>query len=221
MKKALSLISVLVIAAGALVSCGSKKSSSSDKEATRSEDKVEQGIIGTWLPSGDTLKAMMDDLGSGMTMEKAEIVFDEKNMTMNASVDASDIIYVTADGVNLSGENFDREYDGEVLSVVIEGQEVASFERMGAPDKENIYGKYTNDEMGFVEGGEIYFEFVEEGVSYMVISQSSEYTYDEEAGTVTVVDADGEEEVSSVKIDGNNMTVEDQEGKIETFTRAD
>ena len=103
----------------------------------------------------------------------------------------------------------------------IEGQEVASFERMGAPDKENIYGKYTNDEMGFVEGGEIYFEFVEEGVSYMVISQSSEYTYDEEAGTVTVVDADGEEEVSSVKFDGNNMTVEDQEGKIETFTRAD
>ncbi len=221
MKKALSLISVLLITAGALVSCGNKKASSSDKEETRSEDQAEQGIIGTWVPSGDTLKAMMDDLGGGMVMEKAEIVFDEKNMTMNASIDASDIIYITDDGVNLSGQNFDREYDGEVLSVLIEGQEVASFERMGDPDKENIYGKYINNEMGSVEGGEMYFEFAEEGVSYMVVTQSNEYTYDEEAGTVTVVDIDGEEEVSTVKIDGNNMTVEDQEGKIETFTRAD
>ena len=102
MKKTLSLISVLVLAAGALVSCGDKESSS-DKDDKKSEKKAEQGIIGTWVPTGETLEAMKEDIGGGMVVDKAEIVFDEKNMTMNASVDASDLMCLTDDGFNLSG----------------------------------------------------------------------------------------------------------------------
>lgn len=221
MKKTLSLISVLVLAAGALVSCGDKESSS-DKDDKKSEKKAEQGLIGTWVPTGETLEAMKEDLGGGMVVDKAEIVFDEKNMTMNASVDASDLMCLTDDGFNLSGMDCDIEYDGEVISILMEGEEVASFERIGDPDKDNIYGKYMNEEMSSgMEGPEMYFEFIDDGVSYMVISQSQEYTYDEEAGTVTVIDVDGEEEVSKVEFDGDDMTVTDPEGTIETYTRAE
>ena len=220
MKKALSLISVLVLAAGTLVSCGSKDSSS-EKDDKKSTKKEEEGIIGTWVPTGETLEAMKDDLGGGIAMENAEIVFDEKNMTINASVDASEIMYLTDDGFNLSGQECDVEYDGEVLTLLIEGEEVASYERIGDPDEDNMYGKYTNSELAsLMEGQEMYFEFVDEGVSYMVISQSNEYTYDEATGTVTVVDIDGEEEVSTVKFDGDDMTVTDSDGVVETYTRA-
>ena len=208
MKKALSLVSVLVLAAGALVSCGSKDSSS-EKDDKKSTKKAEEGIIGTWVPTGETLEEMKEDLGGGMVMEEAEIVFDEKNMTINASVDASELMYLTDDGFNLSGQECDVEYDGEVLTLLIEGEEVASYERIGDPDEDNMYGKYINS------------EFVEEGVSYMAISQSNEYTYDKEAGTVTVVDTDGEEEVSKVEFDGDDLTVTDPDGVVQTYTRAE
>lgn len=221
MKKAISLVSVLVLAAGALVSCGSKDSSS-EKDDKKSTKKAEEGIIGTWVPTGETLEEMKEDLGGGMVMEEAEIVFDEKNMTINASVDASELMYLTDDGFNLSGQECDVEYDGEVLTLLIEGEEVASYERIGDPDEDNMYGKYINSEMAeLMEGPEMYFEFVEEGVSYMVISQSNEYTYDKEAGTVTVVDTDGEEEVSKVEFDGDDLTVTDPDGVVQTYTRAE
>ena len=153
MKKALSLISVLVLAAGTLVSCGSKDSSS-EKDDKKSTKKEEEGIIGTWVPTGETLEAMKDDLGGGIAMENAEIVFDEKNMTINASVDASEIMYLTDDGFNLSGQECDVEYDGEVLTLLIEGEEVASYERIGDPDEDNMYGKYTNSELASLMEGQ-------------------------------------------------------------------
>ena len=220
MKKALSLISVLVLSAGAFVSCGDNNDSS-DKDDKKSKKKEEKGVIGTWVPSGETLEEMQSDLG-GMSIEKAEVIFDEDTMTVEMSIEASDLMYLTDDSFNLSGQDCDFEYDGEILTVVMEGQEVASFERIDEADEDDVYGKYINEEMSLgSDEGEMYFDFVEDGVSYMVISQGQEYTYDEEEGTVTIIDSDGEEVVSTVEFDGDDMTVTDPDGVVETYTRAE
>ena len=55
----------------------------------------------------------------------------------------------------------------------------------------------------------------------MIMSQKQEYTYDEKAGKITTTDSEGEEEESTVKIDGDTLTVTDSDGKVETYSRED
>ncbi len=219
MKKTLSFISVLVLVTGAFVSCGDKEDKGSSE---KKEKKAEKGIVGTWVPSGDTLEEMEKEFSGGMSVESAELVITETEMSMNASINASDLFCVTDDGFNLSGQSFDMEYDGEVITVVAEGQELAEFERVDDPDEDNVYGKYKNDEMSDIaSGGEMIFDFAESGVSYMIISMKEEYTYDEETSKITTTDADGETEEVEYKVDGDTLTITDEDGKVETFTRAE
>ncbi len=217
MKKALSFMSVLVLVTGSFVSCGDKEDKgSSEKE----EKKTDKGIVGTWIPSGDTLEEMQKDMGGGMKLEKAEIKITENDITLNASVDSSELLCVTDDGFNLSGQSFDKEYDGEVITIIAGDQAVAEFNRVDDPDENNIYGKYKNEEMsGIASGGEMIFDFIESGVSYMIMSEKQEYTYDEESGKMITTDSDGEEEEATVKIDGDTLIVTDEEGKVETYSR--
>ena len=218
MKKALSFMSVLVLVTGSFVSCGDKEDKgSSEKE----EKKTDKGIVGTWIPSGDTLEEMQKDMGGGMKLEKAEIKITENDITLNASVDSSELFCVTDDGFIINGQSFDMEYDGEVITITADGQEVSEFDRMDAPDENNIYGKYKNESLGSVEGGEMVFDFAESGVSYMIVSKKEEYTYDEKNSKLTTTDANGETVEDECKVDGDTLTFIDEEGKIETFNRAD
>lgn len=219
MKKTLSFISVLVLVTGAFVSCGDKEDKGSSE---KKEKKAEKGIVGTWVPSGDTLEEMEKEFSGGMSMESAELVITETEMSMNASINASDLFCVTDDGFNLSGQSFDMEYDGKVITIVADGQEVSEFERVDEPDEDNVYGKYKNDEMSDITpGGEMIFDFAESGVSYMVISMKEEYTYDEKNSKLTTTDANGETEEVEYKVDGDTLTITDEDGTVETFTRAD
>lgn len=219
MKKTLSFISVLVLVTGAFVSCGDKEDKGSSE---KKEKKAEKGIVGTWVPSGDTLEEMEKEFSGGMSVESAELVITETEMSMNASINASDLFCVTDDGFNLSGQSFDMEYDGKVITIVADGQEVSEFERVDEPDEDNVYGKYKNDEMSDITpGGEMIFDFAESGVSYMIISMKEEYTYDEETSKITTTDADGETEEVEYKVDGDTLTITDEDGKVETFTRAE
>lgn len=219
MKKALSFISALALITCAFVSCGDTEDDGSSK---KKEKKADKGIVGTWVLSGDTLEEMQDDMGNGMKLEKADITITEKDITLNAYVNSSELLCVTDDGFNLSGQTFDKEYDGEVITIIADGQEVAEFNRVDDPDEDNIYGKYKNDEMSAIaSGGEMVFDFTESGVSYMIMSQKQDYTYDEKAGKITTTDSEGEEEESEIKLDGDTLTVTDQDGKVETYTRAD
>lgn len=219
MKKAISFISVLVLITGAFVSCGDKESGSSSKEKDK---KSKNGIVGTWVPSEDTLKEMNKGIFGGMTIEKAELAITEKDITMNASVNASEVLCVTDDDFTLYGQSFDKEYDGEVITVIADGIKVAEFNRVDDPDKDNVYGKYTNEEISAtVSGGEIVFDFIESGVSYMVMSDKQTYTYDEKSGKFTTTNADGEEDESTAKVDGDTLTVTDSDGNVETYSRAD
>lgn len=217
MKKALSFMSVLVLVTGSFVSCGDKEDKGSSKKEEKKSDK---GIVGTWIPSGDTLEGMQKDMGGGMKLEKAEIKITENDITLNASVDSSELLCVTDDGFNLSGQSFDKEYDGEVITIIAGDQAVAEFNRVDDPDENNIYGKYKNEELsGIASGGEMIFDFIESGVSYMIMSEKQEYTYDEESGKMITTDSDGEEEEATVKIDGDTLIVTDDEGKVETYSR--
>lgn len=219
MKKTLSFISVLVLVTGAFVSCGDKEDKGSSE---KKEKKAEKGIVGTWVPSGDTLEEMEKEFSGGMSVESAELVITETEMSMNASINASDLFCVTDDGFNLSGQSFDMEYDGKVITIVADGQEVSEFERVDEPDEDNVYGKYKNDEMSDITpGGEMIFDFAESGVSYMIIYMKEEYTYDEETSKITTTDADGETEEVEYKVDGDTLTITDEDGKVETFTRAE
>ena len=219
MKKTLSFISVLVLVTGAFVSCGDKEDKGSSE---KKEKKAEKGIVGTWVPSGDTLEEMEKEFSGGMSVESAELVITETEMSMNASINASDLFCVTDDGFNLSGQSFDMEYDGKVITIVADGQEVSEFERVDEPDEDNVYGKYKNDEMSDITpGGEMIFDFAESGVSYMIISMKEEYTYDEKNSKLTTTDADGETEEVEYKVDGDTLTITDEDGKVETFTRAE
>lgn len=219
MKKTLSFISALALITCGFVSCGDKEDKGSSE---KKEKKAEKGIVGTWVPSGDTLEEMEKEFGSGMSMESAELVITETEMSMNASINASDLFCITDDGFNLSGQSFDMEYDGEVITVVAEGQELAEFERVDDPDEDNVYGKYKNDEMSDITpGGEMIFDFAESGVSYMIIYMKEEYTYDEKNSKLTTTDADGETEEVEYKVDGDTLTITDEEGTVETFSRKD
>lgn len=217
MKKTLSFISVLALITCAFVSCGDKD----DKDSSeKKEKKAEKGIVGTWVPSGDTLEEMEKEFSGGMSVESAELVITETEMSMNASINASDLFCVTDDGFNLSGQSFDMEYDGKVITIVADGQEVSEFERVDEPDEDNVYGKYKNDEMSDITpGGEMIFDFAESGVSYMIIYMKEEYTYDEETSKITTTDADGETEEVEYKVDGDTLTITDEDGKVETFSR--
>ena len=95
MKKTLSFISVLVLVTGAFVSCGAKEDKGSSK---KKEKKAEKGIVGTWTPSGDTLEEMAEDLGGGLKIDKSELVITDNDITMNASINASELFCVTDDG---------------------------------------------------------------------------------------------------------------------------
>lgn len=219
MKKTLSFISALALITCAFVSCGDKEDKGSSE---KKEKKAEKGIVGTWVPSGDTLEEMEKEFSGGMSMESAELVITETEMSMNASINASDLFCVTDDGFNLSGQSFDMEYDGKVITIVADGQEVSEFERVDEPDEDNVYGKYKNDEMSdIMPGGEMIFDFAESGVSYMVISMKEEYTYDEKNSKLTTTDANGETEEVEYKVDGDTLTITDEDGTVETFTRAD
>lgn len=221
MKKTLSFISAIALIACAFVSCEDKESSGSS--AKDKESKSEKSIVGTWVPSGDTLEEMKEDLGGGMKVEKAELVITDTEISMNASVNASDLFCVTDDGFNLSGESFDREYDGKVISITAEGQTLAEFNRVDDPDENNIYGKYTNDELsGGTPDEEMYFDFVSSGVSYMIITHKEEYTYDEKTSKLTSTNASGETDEAEYKVDGDTLTIVDEDGEVtETFTRAE
>ncbi len=222
MKKTLSFISVLVLITGAFTSCGGKESGeASGKKSSEEVTEESLGIVGTWMPSEETLEEMKEDLGSGMAVENAELVITETEISMNASINASALFCVTDDGFDINGQSFDMEYDGEVITITADGQEVSEFDRVDAPDENNVYGKYKNESLGSVEGGEMVLDFVESGVSYMIISMKEEYTYDEKAGKITTTNADGEEEESAIEIDGDTLTVTDEAGKSETYTRAD
>ncbi len=217
MKKALSFMSVLVLVTGAFVSCGDKEDKGSSKKEKKKADK---GIVGTWIPSGDTLEGVKEGFGD-MSVESAELVITENDITLNASVDSSELFCVTDDGFIINGQSFDMEYDGEVITITADGQEVSEFDRMDAPDENNIYGKYKNESLGSVEGGEMVFDFAESGVSYMIVSKKEEYTYDEKNSKLTTTDANGETVEDECKVDGDTLTFIDEEGKIETFNRAD
>ncbi len=218
MKKTLSFISAIALITCAFVSCGDKEEESSKKE----EKKTDKGIVGTWIPSEDTLGEMQKDMGGGMKLEKAEITITTKDITLNLYVDSSELLCVTDDSFELSGQSFDKEYDGEVITIIADGQKVAEFDRVDDPDEDNIYGKYTNEEMsGIAAGGEVIFEFAESGVSYMIMSEKQECTYDEEAGKLIIINSEGEEDESIVKIDSDTLTVTDSDGNVETYSRED
>lgn len=220
MKKTLSFLSVLVLTAGTLVSCGDKEDEGSSKKKSK---KSENSIIGTWMPGEDTMNEIQEKLGgSGAEIEKAELVITDKDITLTAHVNASELLCVTDEGFNLYGQSFDKEYDGEVITLIAEGQKVAEFIRLDDPDEDNVYGKYSNDELSkSISGGEMILDFAESGVSYMIMSEKQEYTYDEKAGKITTTNADGEEEESEIKLDGDTLTVTDEAGKAQTYNRAD
>lgn len=218
MKKTLSFISAIALITCAFVSCGDKEEGSSKKE----EKKIDKGIVGTWIPSEDTLGEMQKDMGGGMKLEKAEITITAKDITLNLYVDSSELLCVTDDSFELSGQSFDKEYDGEVITIIADGQKVAEFDRVDDPDEDNIYGKYSNEEMsGIAAGGEVIFEFAESGVSYMIMSEKQECTYDEETGKLIIINSEGEEDESVVKIDSDTLTVTDSDGNVETYSRED
>ena len=220
MKKALSFISALALITCAFVSCGDTEDEGSSK---KKEKKADKGIVGTWVPSGDTLEEMAEDLGGGLKIDKSELVITDNDITMNASINASELFCVTDDGFLVSGEAFEKEYDGEVLKVIKDGQTALEFDRIDSPDKDNVYGKYKNDEIsGAMFGDGMSFDFAESGVSYMVITLKEEYTsYDAETGKLIAKTDDGEDDEANYKVDGDTLTITDEDGTVETFTRAD
>lgn len=219
MKKTISFISALMLMTAAFVSCG--KSDDDSKASGKSKkEKSANDLVGTWTPDDKTMESLEDSLG-GMGFEKIEYVFTDTEMQLNAKMDMSEMLSITDDGFNVYGQDFERTYDGEVITITADGMTVAEFTRIDEADKDNIYGKYSNEEMsGVAEGGEMYFEFPESGVSYMVMNAAQEYTYDEENSKIVTQDNDGKEEEISVKLDGDNLTLTSKEDGELSFVRA-
>lgn len=222
MKKTVSFISALMLVTAAFVSC--EKSDDDSKASGKSKkEKPSNDLVGTWIPDEKTMESFEENLALGSTgFEKFEYVFTDTEMQLNAKMDMSKMLSVTDDSFNVYGQSFDRTYDGEVITVTDDGMTVAEFTRIDEADKDNIYGKYSNEEMSLIaEGGETYFEFPESGVSYMIMNAAQKYTYDEENSKIITLDEDGEEDDEIVvKLDGDNLTLSSEvEGEL-SFTRA-
>lgn len=203
-----------------------KKSSKKDKDDDDDKDskpskKSDNDITGIWIPDDAAVAELFGDMDDDFILDSMTFEFIENEIKVDATMDMSDMFCIQGDKFIMDGESFSYDYDGNVITLTFMGESLAEFKRVGKADKDNVYGKYTCDEMFGIDEdeGEIYFDFPEDNVAYMVMSMAMEYSYDEETGKLTVTDMDGEAEDMDVEISGDKMYMIDEDGEEITFIR--
>lgn len=211
MKKTLSFISVLILVTGVFVSCGDK------------------GIVGTWTCNADAIDIIEKTKADGVKVENAELVFTKSDVICKEYLDISDVYCLTEDQFLIYGEKYDIEYDGKRLKAFKDDcANVYKWERIGAPDKVNVYGKYKlvndfdDEDIDNENDNKHIYNFAENGDSHLFISDKTEYNYNKKSGSGRIfpVCVDGEEEELSLEIDDDIMTVSYYDTVL-TFTRAE
>lgn len=237
MKKVLSFISALALITCTFVSCGDKKSdsgsgsdkkSSSDSDSKKNKDDDDysdsDGIVGTWSLTGGSFMEENEKEFYDLDLSY-EFEFTKKEITINSSQDANYDFLIFDGRFFIDDLECEYEYDGESL-IVDGGFDFGKivFNRVDAPDKDNIYGMYSLDEYDeelFNYDPFDYVDFAKSNVAYGIYSKTVSYTYDEESGELVTTEESGEEETLSCKIKGNELTITDESGESMILTRAD
>lgn len=205
MKKTALLLSSVMALTCIFVGCGSKSS-----------DEEEKGLVGKWSATDETLRDMEKEQAEGedglkMTAKSAVVEFTaDGKMSIYEEADISESMYIDDDTIYYNGVRLPYVYDEKSLTV---GSGV--MERVDKSDGSSPYGKYKVDEK---ENGVVYeYNFESPGVCIATVTGTGEYTYDEEAKTLTTT-LDDEDGPSTVELDGDTLKLTDEEG-TDVYTR--
>ena len=220
MRKIIPTFAVCFAMAASFVSCGSKDSSSSESK--------KKGIEGKWNISDESLSEMIGNHEELKAVSGTMEFKDNNKMILKGKVDYSELASLKDDKFFLQGHELDIvDFTGTELSVGKGENVLLTFTREEKSD--DMYGTYDfpMDEDDYEEAddkSEIKIEsytitFEKDGKSFMNVSGSSDYIYDEEKKELK--SSEDDDKPSKVEIDGDKMTITDSEGKAETLTRAD
>ena len=193
------------------------------KSEKKSGDSDSSSIVGKWYISEETL-ATMGDM-DGMKIEKDSFIdFTEDNkLNITYILDCDSLFAVKDDKMSLYGTDVDYEFDGKTITIK-EGENVMTFERVDASDKDNVYGQYTCpmlfDAASIPGVDDIKINFVKSGESSMEFIATGEYEFNADDMTVSFKSESFGNDTSSVEIDGDTLTVTDSSGTVEKYTRA-
>lgn len=193
------------------------------KSEKKSGDSDSSSIVGKWYISEETLETMGDM--DGMKIEKDSFIdFTEDNkLNITYILDCDSLFAVKDDKMSLYGTDVDYEFDGKTITIK-EGENVMTFERVDASDKDNVYGQYTCpmlfDAASIPGVDDIKINFVKSGESSMEFIATGEYEFNADDMTVSFKSESFGNDTSSVEIDGDTLTVTDSSGTVEKYTRA-
>lgn len=202
------------------------------EEATETPANASQ-IIGKWTFPAELMSEMnldVSELPEGASFNEMYIEFTASgDMIIYVNMDMSSIIQLNDNGMTLSGMTFSKPaagqtdgliYDGSALKIVAGGQEVITFKRIGDPDPNSWYGKYTSEEM-FSKGKlgsdkDYYIDFTTPGKTGITVSGKGEYSFDEKNSRVSVF---GKPDSAGVEFKGDTMIWSTDKGDSITFNR--
>lgn len=180
-------------------------------------------IVGKWnIPQElmDEMDIDISDIPSGMEMGDMYIEFtDNSEMNIYVSFDMSGLMYLTDDSFYMAGMSFNElNYDGSVLKVTAMEKDVMTLERIDAPDKSTMYGKYkpTSSLGSSSNDAEYAFNFPESGKALMEVYKTTNYNFDESTGKLTSEEGD---QIVDVEISGDTMKWTTEDGKKVSFER--
>ncbi len=197
MRKTVSLLAAAALLTCTFVSCGGKSSKSGESDSILGKWSVDRGSYRSMGLSPEEI-SYFNSIGMEFRDDGKYIMSIEYNFT--------GFINLRDDKCMIDGQETEYTYDGKTLSV---GK--LDFSRIGEPDASSPYGEYTGDYMKnyFGEDAAARIGFPEYGVSYVVVENEIEYTYDPEK---KVLMQNGESSESKVEFDGDRLTINDSDG---------
>ncbi len=197
MRKTVSLLAAAALLTCTFVSCGGKSSKSGESDSILGKWSVDRGSYRSMGLSPEEI-SYFNSIGMEFRDDGKYIMSIEYNFT--------GFINLQDDKCMIDGQETEYTYDGKTLSV---GK--LDFSRIGEPDASSPYGEYTGDYMKnyFGEDAAARIGFPEYGVSYVVVENEIEYTYDPEK---KVLMQNGESSESKVEFDGDRLTINDSDG---------
>ena len=220
MKKLISTFAVCFAMAASFASCGSKDSSSSESK--------KEGIVGKWNITDESLSEMIGNHEELKATSGTMEFKDNNKMILKGKIDYSELTSLKDDKFFLQGHELEIvDFTGTELSVGKGEKVLLTFTREEKSD--DMYGTYDfpmdeddneeSDDKSEINMDTCTITFEKDGKSFMNVSGSTDYIYDEEKKELK--SSEDDDKPSKVEIDGDKMTITDSEGKVETLTRAD
>lgn len=218
MKKIISILISCIVLMCSCVSCGIDIDYKNESNSLIGKSNVSsEGLI-------DIIKNSIDLSDTSIIKYNDAVMIFNTDGTMNLhmSFDFSKIIYLHDDKMYFAGQELDvMGYDGKSLDIEVGGMLGMRFEKkMKSPTR---YGTYSIPEeagFGLKDRDEASIIFLPKGHTYLELDSIGTYTYDREAGTISIQYKNSERSnlLTNVEINGRKLTC-NESGQDITLTK--